>query len=76
MSIGDVIADLRRDTGFMANVTAWETLPARPGNLVEIPTGLHPALTGALHRRGFSGSTATKPKLLPMLWTAATRSRS
>ena len=52
MSIGDVIADLRRDTGFMANVTAWETLPARPGNLVEIPTDLHPALTGALHRRG------------------------
>ena len=27
MGIADVIADLRRDTGFMANVTAWETLP-------------------------------------------------
>ncbi len=52
MSIGDVISNLRRDTGFMANVTAWETLPARPGKLVEIPTDLHPALTGALHRRG------------------------
>ena len=52
MSIGDVIANLRRDTGFMANVTAWETLPARPGKLVEIPADLHPALTGALQRKG------------------------
>ena len=52
MSIGDVIANLRRDTRFMANVTAWETLPARPGKLVEIPANLHPALTGALQRKG------------------------
>ncbi len=52
MSIADVIADLRRDSGFMANVTAWETLPARAGCLVDIPAGLHPALASALHRRG------------------------
>ena len=51
MGIADVIAELRRDTGFMANVTAWETLPARPGRMAEIPAGLHPALTHALHRR-------------------------
>ena len=52
MSIGDVIAELGRDSGFMANVTAWETLPARAGQLVELPEALHPALRGALQRRG------------------------
>ena len=41
-----------RDRGFMAGVTAWETLPARAGQLVEAPEGLHPALKGALQRRG------------------------
>lgn len=52
MGIADVLAELRRDTGFMSNVTAWETLPARPGCTVEIPAGLHPSLTKALHSRG------------------------
>ena len=52
MSIGDVIAELGRDRGFMANVTAWETLPARAGQLVEVPEELHPALRAALRRRG------------------------
>ena len=52
MSIGDVIAELGRDKGFMANVTAWETLPARVGQLVEVPEELHPALREALRRRG------------------------
>ena len=52
MSIGDVIAELGRDRGFMANVTAWETLPARAGQLVEAPEGLHPVLREALQRRG------------------------
>ena len=52
MSIGDVIAELGRDRGFMANVTAWETLPACAGQLVEAPGGLHPALRVALQRRG------------------------
>lgn len=52
MSIKDVVDSLRRDRGFMANVTAWETLPARRGQLMDPPADLHPALTGALHRRG------------------------
>ncbi|MDE0311532.1 MAG: DEAD/DEAH box helicase [Caldilineaceae bacterium] len=52
MSIGDVIAELGRDRGFMANVTAWETLPARAGQLVELPEELHPVLRAALRRRG------------------------
>ncbi len=52
MSIRDVIAELRRDRGFMANVTAWETLPARSGCYGEIPAALHPAVRGALVGRG------------------------
>ena len=52
MSIARIIAELRRDTGFMANVTAWETLPARTGRMVQIPANLHPALSHALQDRG------------------------
>ncbi len=52
MSIGDVIAELGRDKGFMANVTAWETLPARASQMVELPEELHPTLREALQRRG------------------------
>ncbi len=52
MRIGEVIAELGRDSGFMANVTAWETLPSRAGQLVELPEALHPALREALQRRG------------------------
>lgn len=52
MSIARVIADLQRDTGFMANVTAWETLPARPARWADPPAALHPALSAALARRG------------------------
>ncbi len=51
MSIGEVIAELGRDSGFMANVTAWETLPARTGQLVDLPEALHPSLREALQRR-------------------------
>lgn len=52
MSIGDVIADMRRDRGFMANVTAWETLPARPGSYEAIPAALHAAVRSTLVGRG------------------------
>lgn len=52
MSIGDVIAELGRDRGFMSNVTAWETLPARAGQMAELPEELHPTLREALRRRG------------------------
>ena len=51
-NIAHVIADLRRDTSFMAKVSAWETLPARPAQRMDVPATLHPALTDALHRRG------------------------
>ena len=52
MSLSPLLSDLRRDSGFMANVTAWQTLPARPAQTAPIPDELHPALRGALMRRG------------------------
>ncbi|MBI3957516.1 MAG: DEAD/DEAH box helicase, partial [Chloroflexi bacterium] len=52
MSLTLLLNDLRRDAGFMANVTAWQTLPARPAQTAPIPDSLHPALIDALARRG------------------------
>ena len=52
MSLTPLLADLRRDTGFMANVTAWQTLPARTAQTAPIPDSLHPALIAALGKRG------------------------
>ena len=52
MSLTPLLSDLRRDTGFMANVTAWQTLPAREAQTAPIPDNLHPALIDALTRRG------------------------
>ncbi|MGB5050857.1 MAG: DEAD/DEAH box helicase, partial [Caldilineaceae bacterium] len=54
MSLSPLLNDLRRDTGFMANVTAWQTLPARPAATAPIPDELHPALHDALIRRGIA----------------------
>ncbi len=54
MSLTPLLADLRRDTGFMANVTAWQTLPARTAQTAPIPDNLHPALRDALARRGIA----------------------
>ncbi len=51
MALSHVIADLRRDPGFMSHVTAWQTLPAQPARTVPIPKSLHPALIGTLAHR-------------------------
>ena len=51
MALSHVIADLRRDPGFMSHVTAWQTLPAQPARTAPIPKSLHPALIGALAHR-------------------------
>ncbi len=54
MSLTPLLNDLRRDTGFMANVTAWQTLPARSAQTAPLPDNLHPALVDALARRGIA----------------------
>ena len=52
MALEHLLADLRADNQFMANVTAWRTLPARPPRTAPIPPALHPALHAGLATRG------------------------
>jgi len=52
--ITHLLADLRGDDRFMANVVAWRLLPAQPARSAPIPDALHPLLTIALHQRGIA----------------------
>ncbi|HXF64555.1 MAG TPA: DEAD/DEAH box helicase, partial [Caldilineaceae bacterium] len=52
MSLEQLLADLRGDPHFMANLTAWRTLPAQAARTAAIPPALHPALQTALAERG------------------------
>ncbi|MCK6625337.1 MAG: DEAD/DEAH box helicase [Anaerolineae bacterium] len=52
MSLSTLL-NLWRDTpSIAANITAWRTFPARPGQFVPFPADLHPALVAALQSRG------------------------
>jgi DEAD/DEAH box helicase domain-containing protein len=48
MPIDDALEALRFDRQFMANVTAWERMPARPARYADFPSVLDPRLIGAL----------------------------
>ncbi len=52
MTLPALLSDLQRDPTFMANVVAWETIPARAADFSLFSKELHPALTGALGARG------------------------
>lgn len=52
MPIDDALESLRFDRAFMAQVTAWERLPARPARYAEPPAGLDPRLVAALRALG------------------------
>ncbi|MEZ4861546.1 MAG: DEAD/DEAH box helicase [Caldilineaceae bacterium] len=52
MALPQLLADLRGDVGFMANVMAWRTLPPRPAHYAPYPPALHPALRATLAQRG------------------------
>ncbi len=52
MALDQLLADLRGDGQFMANVMAWRTLPAQAARITPIPPALHPALHRALATRG------------------------
>jgi DEAD/DEAH box helicase domain-containing protein len=54
MALSQLLAGLRADGHFMANVTAWRTLPARPARTVPCPSQLHPHLQAALAERGIT----------------------
>ena len=54
MALEQLLGELRGDHGFMANVTAWRTLPAQPAVMAPIPADLHPGLQAALAGRGIT----------------------
>lgn len=51
MGIEQCLAQLRQDAEFMRGVTAWQEIPARPGQMAPLPPALHPQLVQALQRR-------------------------
>ncbi len=54
MSLLTVLASLRSDPTFMANVVTWRTQPARAPRYAPLPPALHPALQSALQTRGIN----------------------
>jgi len=52
MSLETALHALRRDAGFMRNVTAWQQMPARPARTTPLSAYLHPGLAAALRSRG------------------------
>lgn len=54
MPIHEVLDSLRMDSKFLANVTAWERIPARPAYYADFPEGLDPRLVEGLRKRGES----------------------
>jgi DEAD/DEAH box helicase domain-containing protein len=54
MALPELLSDLRADSGFMANVMAWRTVPAQPAQYAPYPAVLHPILGATLTRRGIA----------------------
>ncbi|MBN1542568.1 DEAD/DEAH box helicase [candidate division KSB1 bacterium] len=52
MTIDQVLDMLRRDSAFMQNVQAWNTLPAQEADYGDFPSELDPRLLEALEKRG------------------------
>jgi DEAD/DEAH box helicase domain-containing protein len=52
MSLATLLQSLRRDPVFMANLMAWQTLPARAGRYAPISPALHELLHAVLRQRG------------------------
>src|SRR5260221_3562897 len=52
MSVQSVLDSLRQDSKFVANVAAWERIPARPAHEVDFPAVLDEPLAEMLRRGG------------------------
>src|SRR5262245_29305268 len=52
MSVQDTLDDLRRDSKFVANVAAWERIPARPAREVPFPARLDNTIANLLRGVG------------------------
>ncbi len=54
MNIDQVLGQLSTDTGFMRNVAAWKTIPAREGVYDPFPAGMDGRLVRVLKERGIT----------------------
>jgi DEAD/DEAH box helicase domain-containing protein len=54
MGLPELLTDLRADVGFMNNVMAWRTQPARSARYAPYPAALHPVLQETLTHRGIA----------------------
>jgi len=52
MSVSNALERLRLDPGLMANISAWERVPARPARYADFPAGLDARLVAALRQAG------------------------
>ncbi|MFH1513600.1 MAG: ATP-dependent helicase, partial [Bacillota bacterium] len=52
MNIDQLAAKLKHDAGFMENVTAWEIIPPREGQMVDFPASMDARLQSVLKKRG------------------------
>ncbi len=52
MNVDQLTQVLQRDEAFMANVTRWETIPAREAQYADFPAGIDPRLPPVLAGRG------------------------
>lgn len=54
LALPELLRELRQDPEFMANVSYWTTIPARPAALVPFPPGLDVRIRDGLERRGIT----------------------
>lgn len=54
MNLGQVLDRLKSSEKFMANVSAWETIPAREAQYADFPQSADPRLRNILEKRGIS----------------------
>ena len=54
MNLSQYIGVLKNDPGFMANVTCWKELPARPARYLPFPDSLDARAVEALGKKGIT----------------------
>ncbi len=68
MTLEQLLAKLRYDPSFMANVTAWQIFPAREGSYAPFPEGVDGRLVAALQRRGITRLYSHQAEALEAVW--------
>ncbi len=54
MNLSQLLDQLKSDPEFVANVTAWQVLPAQEARYVDFPSNMNPSLVQAINQHGIS----------------------